>query len=1182
MTNPYTTKYCTELQEFVQEVYVNNVKNYYPRLRLEKLIELLEHASYLLDSYHALAEQGEWNDGVTAFVIGAFYLYLIVPQSTEFQSRNLSYSMYVELRKKYENEPNMTNITELVQSMAEDLVQVSQSDANVHKVGQSRQRAYSVPSNASNMSSAPMDQFKMLEINEMGQNSKETMWSAPRLEPHDQLQVVGSQQNGTNSLHVPGGIDAQNGDPIGYNSDASDSASIHEWSLPSQHKSPKDSSHYSETNRFQKLLTEKLGLESTRVSPVDDGASTMLTRLHEASCLKCIDLMNILRTNMRYSTLLVDLRLKRRYEKNHIVATNLINIDPNMLWDPERGAPIASVTELEKKVDNDLFTNRSRFNYIVCYTDSYTYMVSEFPYELTFFRLVYSGKPQLITKCLLGGYDQWKAFLKDYHKQESINVDDYLWRPYGVGKKIKQVAEFKEPSTAVSSAQGMHPPPPTPVILAPPSQRMPSHLPPSVLAQFASANQKGPELPGGIQIPAIITSQCTPPLPPQNAPPLPPKNPLQPLQQLKLSGTANAAQNNPNFEHSSQVPGKTCVDYKRNSQVLQPPSLQQLPPPLPPPLPHAPPHVQPPAQPPALPLLPAPPLPQSQQTQNVPPIIPLKKQPVPLHTGVQNQEFLLNGSKLMPSAIPRGEVSSVEIVPKKKVPYDNIWRNSDVPNSRGKYTNSAVIEGEGDKKRKSAIADWALTATQSQPKSQSQSLPQSQPQPQNHFVVPTIDASANEFVSLSITGLRNMGSTCYINSMLQCLFSTTQFRNLFLSNMYSRYLKSSEVEIMSRSFYMLFRKMYMNGGCSVVPSGFLRTCDNLKPDLGIPNAQQDTQEFLLFLLDRLHEELSHVAAVGNDYSQLLLHDNTHLNVNDKEYNKWFEENIERNGLSPIDDIFQGQMENHLSCQRCGYSSYSYSTFYVLSLALPNHVAKTFTKSKKLRLEDCINFFTCDEVLTGQNAWDCPKCGLTANGHLRKDDKPKKRTLFSSGNDSSQKNSTTNAVPSSRSRLFKFASKTKCASNSPPNADGKNSGSDKYKNQKKLTTIKTLNFITLPRVLIIHLSRFIYDLTKKNSTVVTYPLVLNIVLKNNEVASFRLYSIVNHSGTLVSGHYTALVNKDKDHEIKKGKQKWYYFDDEVVKCDVNHGNFDEGITYVSSGDVYVLFYERIPNDSSPTS
>lgn len=95
--------------------------------------------------------------------------------------------------------------------------------------------------------------------------------------------------------------------------------------------------------------------------------------------------------------------------------------------------------------------------------------------------------------------------------------------------------------------------------------------------------------------------------------------------------------------------------------------------------------------------------------------------------------------------------------------------------------------------------------------------------------------------SLSITGLRNLGNTCYINSMIQCLFAAKTFRTLFISSKYKSYLQpirsngSHYSPKLSNSLSMLFNKMYLNGGCSVVPTGFLKVINQLRPDLKIPD-----------------------------------------------------------------------------------------------------------------------------------------------------------------------------------------------------------------------------------------------------------------------------------------------------------------------------------------------------------
>lgn len=95
----------------------------------------------------------------------------------------------------------------------------------------------------------------------------------------------------------------------------------------------------------------------------------------------------------------------------------------------------------------------------------------------------------------------------------------------------------------------------------------------------------------------------------------------------------------------------------------------------------------------------------------------------------------------------------------------------------------------------------------------------------------------------------------------------------------------------------------------------------------------------MILLDRLHDELSDQQHVANDYPNLLLYNADALKVSNNEYKHWFDKNVIGNGISPIDDIFQGQMENSLQCKRCGYTTFNYSTFYVLSLAIPRRSMK---------------------------------------------------------------------------------------------------------------------------------------------------------------------------------------------------------------------------------------------------
>lgn len=1039
----YTPEYSNELLQFVQDVYAQDIKHYYPKLKLEKLIDLLEHAEYLFESYRMMLKQGNQEDALTAFIIGSFYVYLIIPQSIQFHTRNKSYGIYVDLRKYYQDETSMTNVLLMVTKKV-DAILCKSRDFDDTKI--TRKRAYSVPSQAlaNQLRSLTLTNTDGLE--QLPEVSKEsdtltnyaddytTIWSAPKLEPDDQLKLAlnppSKSSSATSSLSSFVMDQHSKKFSIGESSSDEFEPTPIQEALPMDHATPSEISqrtrHHSIVSSNDIGKSRKDSVESVADIYVqnvdrynthrkdsyhsvymlneDDDTNEYdffqnLSRLQKQYVISCEELMDILQSDERNEVLLVDLRISKRFHNNHIVAPNLINIDPRDLWDADRKVPISSDVELEKKMGSyQTFQSRSKFKYIVYYTDMKTFLNIDFDYRLVFFQLLYASSSTRLRsppKALLGDYEQWKTFIGQYAKHHDIVTGDYLFRPYASSAK-SQKDKVKPISTPPVPAT--RPPPPPLPAQAPPA--LPSQVPPTLPSQ----------------VPSTLLSQAPPTqsISAVHPPPLPPKSAINP--------------------HYSVATG------------MQPPMPQ---------------------------------------------------------------------------------VTTVSHAHRHRYPSHS---------KRSQHQHYSPISHQ-------------------------------------YISVPTIEQSSNVYVSLSITGLRNLGSTCYINSMLQCLFATRKFRDIFLSPKYHDYISKAYIHRaqISRSFHMLFKKMYMNGGCSVVPSGFLKACNSIRPDFKIPNDQQDTQEFLLFLLDQLHDELSDPEQVANDYPQLLLHDDDNLQVDGKEYDKWFEDSISKNGLSPIDSIFQGQMENCLQCQRCGHSSYNYSTFYVLSLAIPTPGTSTFGKTKKVLLEDCINLFTSDEVLSGENAWDCPRCGTSMSGSGPGEGKSKKKRKFLLPHDHVNNNRT--------SRFFKFRSKSRSRSSSPFNSsNGHNSGSsmpgsEKWKS-KKLTTIKTFNFITMPPILVIHLSRFFYDLTKKNSTVITYPLILNIVLKNNEVAKYRLYGIVNHFGNLISGHYTSLVNKDLKHEIRHGQQKWYYFDDEVVKQDNNHGDFDAGIASVSSSDVYVLFYERI--------
>lgn len=401
--------------------------------------------------------------------------------------------------------------------------------------------------------------------------------------------------------------------------------------------------------------------------------------------------------------------------------------------------------------------------------------------------------------------------------------------------------------------------------------------------------------------------------------------------------------------------------------------------------------------------------------------------------------------------------------------------------------------------------------------------------------------------SHSVCGLKNLGSSCYINLTIQTVFGISRFVSLF-----SRKSNSAELAMakslakgpttLTEAVVGLLATFETAGGATVAPTKFLRTLSSLKPDFNIPFEQQDAQEFLLFFLDKLHAELASEPGPEAETTDFAKKWDIDVNKTDKEeYLGWYRKLIKAEGQSPVNDLFQGHVQSRLICNKCGYTSNSYSPFSILSLPIPAMAGGV------VDLTDCLRYFTQDEVLSGDNAWNCPKC----NKEKGKDHHDNVMDVVFA-----QKKSF---------RPWKNKAPTKKTSTAiPPTSLS--------------ITLKQLNIVKLPQVLFIHLSRFSMFTNPPNKldTTITYPLRLKFNFMDHDVY-YNLAGVVNHYGTLKSGHYTALVNKATSSPGKDAlaEAEWCYFDDDTYKINVAHGDVTSGtMNRVPSRDVYVLCYERI--------
>ncbi|KAG2538644.1 hypothetical protein PVAP13_9NG354800 [Panicum virgatum] len=218
---------------------------------------------------------------------------------------------------------------------------------------------------------------------------------------------------------------------------------------------------------------------------------------------------------------------------------------------------------------------------------------------------------------------------------------------------------------------------------------------------------------------------------------------------------------------------------------------------------------------------------------------------------------------------------------------------------------------------------------------------------QDNSFSPLLKDSADGYNSFSngtkddthgLSGLHNLGNTCFMNSAIQSLVHTPPLVEYFLED-YTREINTENPlglqGELAVAFGELLRKLWSSGRTSVAPRAFKAKLSRFAPQFSGYN-QHDSQELLAFLLDGLHEDLNRVKK--KPYIEAKDADGRP----DDEFAEECWNNHKARNDSIIVDKFQGQYKSTLVCPVCNKISVTFDPFMYLSLPLPSTVTRMIT------------------------------------------------------------------------------------------------------------------------------------------------------------------------------------------------------------------------------------------------
>jgi ubiquitin carboxyl-terminal hydrolase 8 len=223
----------------------------------------------------------------------------------------------------------------------------------------------------------------------------------------------------------------------------------------------------------------------------------------------------------------------------------------------------------------------------------------------------------------------------------------------------------------------------------------------------------------------------------------------------------------------------------------------------------------------------------------------------------------------------------------------------------------------------------------------------------------TLSLSTEKYKNKGLSGLSNLGNTCFINSCMQVISHTYELNAFLESEKYKKKLQNNSDAVLLLEWDNL-RKILWSENCIVSPGKFIKTIQKVAhlkgAELFTGYSQNDITEFLLFIINCFH------TAIAREITMTI--SGTAENETDNIATACFEmvKKMYSKEYSEIWNLFFAVHVSEItSLQTNARINITPEPFFMIDLPIPSN-------NKSPNLINCFDLYVDGEILEGENGW----------------------------------------------------------------------------------------------------------------------------------------------------------------------------------------------------------------------